>query len=119
MNIYIFIIFSEKMAEPVKIEMVFVKEECGGVEVKKELVEEQDPLSLEKGLYFVHTHRSLLRLLYTGRIRFQAIHANYNLNILMSSNQPSLFQHPKVFDIADRFQYKTITNTDINKQIER
>ena len=51
MNIYIFIIFSEKMAEPVK-EMVFVKEECGGVEVKKELVEEQDPLSLEKRFIF-------------------------------------------------------------------
>ena len=35
------------MGEPVKTEMVFVKEECGGVEVKMELVEEQDPLSLE------------------------------------------------------------------------
>ena len=34
------------MAEPVKAEMVFVKEECGGLEVKEELVEEQDPLSL-------------------------------------------------------------------------
>ena len=38
------------MAEHVKTEMVFVKEECGGVDVKEELVEEQDPLSLEKGL---------------------------------------------------------------------
>ena len=34
------------MCEPVKKGMVFVKEECGGLEVKEELVEEQDPLSL-------------------------------------------------------------------------
>ena len=37
------------MGEPVETEMVFVKEECGGVDVKEELVEEQDPLSLETG----------------------------------------------------------------------
>ena len=37
------LIFSEKMGEPVKTEMVFVKDECGGIDVKKELVEEQDP----------------------------------------------------------------------------
>ena len=45
--------FSEKMGEPVKTEMVFVKEECGGMDVKEELGEEQDPLSIlngEKGL---------------------------------------------------------------------
>ena len=47
--------------------------------------------------------------------KIQAIHSNYNLNILMSSNQPSLFQHPKVFDIAVRFQNKAITNTNIDK----
>ena len=41
--------FSEKMGEPVKTEMVFVKEECGGVDVKKELVEEEDPLSTSNG----------------------------------------------------------------------
>ena len=35
------------MGEPVNTEMVFVKEECGGVDVKEELVEEQDPLSVE------------------------------------------------------------------------
>ena len=46
----VYILFSENMAEHVKTEMVFVKEECGGVDVKEELVEEQDPLSLEKGL---------------------------------------------------------------------
>jgi hypothetical protein len=48
--------------------------------------------------------------------RLSSIHANYNLHILMSSNQPSLFWHPKVFDIADKFQNKTITNTNIDKQ---
>jgi len=32
------------MAGNIKTEMVFVKEECGGVDVKKELVEEEDPL---------------------------------------------------------------------------
>ena len=36
------------MAEPVKSNMVFVKEECGGVDIKEELLEE-DPLSVEKG----------------------------------------------------------------------
>ena len=41
--------FSERMREPVKKGMVFVKEECGGVDIKEELLEEQDPLSLEKG----------------------------------------------------------------------
>ena len=30
--------FSERMCEPVKKGMVFVKEECGGVEVKEELL---------------------------------------------------------------------------------
>ena len=43
--IWIFIssfIFSDKVAEPVKTEMVFVKEECGDVDVK----EEQDPLNM-------------------------------------------------------------------------
>ena len=37
----------------------------------------------------------------------------------MLSNQPSLFQHHKIFDIADRIQNKTITNTNIDKQIDR
>ena len=46
---------------------------------------------------------------------FQAVHANYNLNILMSSNQPSLFQHHKIFDIAGRIRNITITNTNIDK----
>ena len=41
------------MGEPVKTEMVFVKGECGGVDVKEELVEEQDPLSLQ-GLYILN-----------------------------------------------------------------
>ena len=41
--------FSEKMGEPVKTEMVFVKEECGGMDVKEELEEEQDPLSILNG----------------------------------------------------------------------
>ena len=40
---------SEKMTDPVKTELVSVKEECGGVDVKEELVEEQDPLSTAKG----------------------------------------------------------------------
>ena len=34
------------MTELVKTEMVFVKEEGGGVDVKEELVEEQDPLNI-------------------------------------------------------------------------
>ena len=37
------------MGEPVKTEMVLVKGECGGVDVKKELVEEEDPLSSANG----------------------------------------------------------------------
>ena len=41
------------MAEPVKTEMVVVKEECGVVNIKEEPVEEKDPLSLEKGLYIL------------------------------------------------------------------
>ena len=39
--------------------------------------------------------------------RFQAVHANYKLNISMSSKQPSLFQHHTIFDIAYRIQNKT------------
>ena len=35
------------MAGKIKTEMLFVKEEFGGVDVKEELVEEQDPLSLQ------------------------------------------------------------------------
>ena len=34
------------MTEPVKAEMVFVKVEVGGVDVKEELLEEQDPLKI-------------------------------------------------------------------------
>ena len=37
------------MSEPVKTEIVFVKDECVTVDVKEELVEEEDPLSFEKG----------------------------------------------------------------------
>ena len=37
------------MAGNIKTEMVFVKEECGGVDVKKELVEEEDPLYTANG----------------------------------------------------------------------
>ena len=37
------------MGEAVKTEMVFVKGECGGVDVKEELVEEEDPLSSANG----------------------------------------------------------------------
>ena len=37
------------MAEPVKMVMMFVKDECRGIDVKKELVEEQDPLSTSNG----------------------------------------------------------------------
>ena len=44
--------FSEMMGEPVKSEMLFVEpveEKCVDVDVKEELVDEQDPLGLEKG----------------------------------------------------------------------
>ena len=34
------------MTETFKAEMVFVKEECGGVDTKKELGEEKDPLGI-------------------------------------------------------------------------
>ena len=44
------------MTEPVEAEMVFVREKCGGVDVKKEPVEEQDPLSIAKG-YIVNKHK--------------------------------------------------------------
>ena len=44
------------MTEPVETEMVFVKEEFGVVDVKKEPVEEQDPLSIAKG-YIVNKHK--------------------------------------------------------------
>ena len=44
------------MSEPVKTEMVFVKDECGTVGVKEEPPEEEDPLNLEKG-------KSLLQLI--------------------------------------------------------
>ena len=37
------------MGEPVKPEMVFVKEEYGGVDIKEELGEEQDALNFAKG----------------------------------------------------------------------
>ena len=37
------------MAGNIKTEMVFVKEECGGVDVKKELVEEEEPLCTANG----------------------------------------------------------------------
>ena len=37
------------MSKTVETEMVFVKEECGTVDVKEEPAEEQDPLNLEKG----------------------------------------------------------------------
>ena len=37
------------MSETVETETVYVKEECGAVDVKEEPAEEQDPLKLEKG----------------------------------------------------------------------
>lgn len=37
------------MSEIVDTEMVFVKEECGIVDVKLELVEDENPLNLEEG----------------------------------------------------------------------
>ena len=37
------------MGEPVKTEMVFVKEECGCIDIKEVLVEEQDPLNTANG----------------------------------------------------------------------
>ena len=37
------------MSDTVKTEMVFVNDECVPVYVKEELVEEEDPLSFEKG----------------------------------------------------------------------
>ena len=52
LNMYI-LPFPEKMAGKIKTEMVFVKVERGGVDVKEELVEEQDPLSLQ-GLYILN-----------------------------------------------------------------
>ena len=39
----------QKMSKTVETEMVFVKEECGTVDVKEEPAEEQDPLNVEKG----------------------------------------------------------------------
>ena len=44
------------MSEPVETEMVFVKEEFGGVDVKKEPDEEQDPLSIAKD-YIGNKHK--------------------------------------------------------------
>ena len=37
------------MSETIRIETVFIKEESGTVYVKDELVEEKDPLNLDKG----------------------------------------------------------------------
>ena len=37
------------MSETIRIETVFIKEESGTVDVKDELVEEKDPLNLDKG----------------------------------------------------------------------
>ena len=39
----------QKMSETIRIETVFIKEESGTVDVKDELVEEKDPLNLDKG----------------------------------------------------------------------
>ena len=38
-----------KMSDIADTEMVFVKEECGIVDVKLELVEDENPLNLEEG----------------------------------------------------------------------
>ena len=43
------LLFSEKMAGNIKTEMVFLKEECEGADVKKQLVEEEDPLCTANG----------------------------------------------------------------------
>ena len=37
------------MAEAVKTEMVFVKEECGAVDIKEEYGQEEDPLWIKQG----------------------------------------------------------------------
>ena len=39
----------QKMSETIRIETVFIQEESGTVDVKDELVEEKDPLNLDKG----------------------------------------------------------------------
>ena len=49
---------------------------------------------------------------------FQAVHANYNFNFNVVKSA-IFISTSKVFDIADRFQNKTITNTNIDKQIDR
>ena len=48
------------MSEPVKTEMVFVKDECGTVGVKEEPPEEEDPLNLEKGKSLLQFYLHLL-----------------------------------------------------------
>ena len=37
------------MSETVETATIFVKEECGTVDIKEELVEEEDPLNLDNG----------------------------------------------------------------------
>ena len=44
------------MSETVETETVYVKEECGAVDVKEEPAEEQDPLSWKKVIHAVSTY---------------------------------------------------------------
>ena len=57
--------FPEKMAGKIETEMVFVKGERGGVDVKEELVEEQDPLSLQ-GLYILNDCHFMQFIIYVN-----------------------------------------------------